>query len=496
MLSTKTILQIEEYNRLLSIYKSYRRKKNVHIPFDPKYVIHNAISQYNTGEVISDADYIILNVRKFVEGLVYDIYGKNVPSVDLKIYNYRLMLVKDILYMTLRSKALNNIVTYDGLEWIFKHIRRRMMISLLEPGTHVGLLTATINGRLTTQLTLDTFHFTGVGSKATEVNNMSRLINLLKCVSNVTKINVLRVKIYFNEGVTLDEIMELTKSFINLKLVKLIKKISLINDPNIKKSVIEEDREGILDWAKVNSIGDWDLRSIRILFDIEKMSKYFISILDIINILYIKYPMALVIYINDQTIRLCFPGISRKSDEIQRYISYINEIESLQVSGIDNIIDSYIVKDGDEHILVTVGSNLLKVMNLPNIINKYRTISNHIHDVNKVLGIEAARRVLFEGIYNTYRDNRININIAWVYTLVDAMTYMGYFTSVESNSMFKNSTISPFQQITYEQLTKALINISTRGKIDNMKNPSSSILVGQGGEYGTNMHTIKTVINI
>lgn len=486
-------LQIEELIRLFKIHHVYKNMNRsiIHIPFDINAVIINGKHKvFENDDVINDVNYIIKKVHDFNQNLVYDVYGKTILPINAKIYSSTLETVCSIIYLHLRSNEIRRQkITVKQLDWILSYLRERIIISIIEPGEHIGILCASINGQLSTQLNLDTFHFTGMKNESA---NVARITQLFKCIKNIVDHKMIKTIIHFNPNTSDDKIIKLSKYFIREKMITFISNIQIIDDRNIEKSIIEADQMAIKNWSKINSISTWDLRSVRIIFNRNKLKNHVISIVDIINTLYITFSDITIIKINNYTLRFCIPNLSHNENEISIYIDHIKTIEDLEIQGINNIIDSFIEIEDNNKIVVTVGSNLKEIMSInTDIINYYKTISNHIHDVNQVLGIEAARYIWIKSVYDIYRNNKININSHWVIHLADMVTYMGYFTPLESNDMGKHKTISPYQMMTHERFNQ-VINLLVSGYTDNLKNPSGAIIYGQLGEHGTNMHEIRT----
>ena len=64
----------------------------------------------------------------------------------------------------------------------------------------------------------------------------------------------------------------------------------------------------------------------------------------------------------------------------------------------------------------------MKVLGTPGVDAK-RTKSNHILEVNKTLGIEAARRSIIDEIRYTFENNNMMIDLRHMMLLADLMTY-------------------------------------------------------------------------
>lgn len=72
--------------------------------------------------------------------------------------------------------------------------------------------------------------------------------------------------------------------------------------------------------------------------------------------------------------------------------------------------------------LVHCSTNLLAVMGSPGVYGS-KTTSNHILEVNRTLGIEAARRTIVDEIQYTMSSHGMSIDIRHMMLLAEVMTY-------------------------------------------------------------------------
>jgi hypothetical protein len=186
-----------------------------------------------------------------------------------------------------------------------------------------------------------------------------------------------------------------------------------------------------------------------------------------------------------------------KNMSTQELIKIMELINNINVTGIPGIVGA----TGDpnpvpvkisgtavrkEYVLYTRGTNYTEVMKMSGI-DRRRTISTDIDEMYEVFGIEGARYTLFSEIKSIFNDNGIDINPQIISVLVDYMTYSGKVIGLKWRGMDEIDAVEPFQKFTHERYESFIVDTSIRGLCDNMKSPSSCIITGNQGSYGTGL---------
>jgi DNA-directed RNA polymerase II subunit RPB1 len=183
------------------------------------------------------------------------------------------------------------------------------------------------------------------------------------------------------------------------------------------------------------------------------------------------------------------------TDYISKIRQFEDELLNLTLRGIEGIeqavvrqIKNKVVFDGtkfqrqDIFVLDTVGSNLLTVLGLP-FVDITRTTTNDIREVHKVLGIEAARKSIYDEItkvieVDTYINNRHKT------VLGDRMTFSAFMVSISRTGVNRDRG-NPIGKASFEETTDMFIQAAKTGEIDLVRGPSANVMLGQHGFYGT-----------
>ncbi len=100
-----------------------------------------------------------------------------------------------------------------------------------------------------------------------------------------------------------------------------------------------------------------------------------------------------------------------------------NEVGKVIVSGISTVTRAVInTKSGGSYNLIVEGTDMRFVMGTLGIKGK-ETVSNHVMEVEKVLGIEAARTTIIREISTTMDSHGLSVDYRHIALLADIMSY-------------------------------------------------------------------------
>ena len=196
-----------------------------------------------------------------------------------------------------------------------------------------------------------------------------------------------------------------------------------------------------------------------------------------------------------------------QSDEIYLLKNFqdtlLNNIVLRGISGIRNVtarkLQNYVIKeDGkfnkkDVWVLDTTGSNLLEILAV-DFIDYTRTYSNDIKESFDVLGIEAARQIIFNELSEVMEFSDVYINYHHVSLLCDRMTTNKDMVSIFRSGLL-NDNVGPIAKATFEVHTEVFLTAARHADFDHMRGVSSNVMCGQYGYYGTNAFSLVLDIN-
>jgi len=398
------------------------------------------------------------------------------------------------------------------------HIKKLFEKSKIKNGENVGLIASHSINEIGVQLTLDSFHSTGSAKKMTlGMAWFETLLNVSKnpknymvsCEVFLNKSKLLN-NLYLKNRENKETILKELKHYIPLiketKISNLIEKIEIkyINNNN---SLIEYEKYSIEEWLKnyskifnkkIEIKGNW---MFQLIFNIEKLieidtSTTFIS--DIINEsaegnIY-SYPSPdclgiINVFVDPEE----FQKIIMKKD----LIGYINSenidyyiirdivipfVSSIKITGVDGVIDAYIRCDEEGAVIDTKGVNYLEILKLP-FVDTYNTTCNDIRSIESILGIEAARNMLYIQLNNVITFNGNYINPRHINLLADAMTTKGELTAANRNGISRKE--GPISKALFEEATKNFVLAGAFAERDELKSLLANIMTGSVPKGGT-----------
>jgi DNA-directed RNA polymerase II subunit RPB1 len=132
--------------------------------------------------------------------------------------------------------------------------------------------------------------------------------------------------------------------------------------------------------------------------------------------------------------------------------------------------------------MITDGSNLIDVLSMVNDVDTERTITNDVHEVYKVLGIEAARQALINEMRLCLGE--VKLDYRHLSLLVDVMTTKGTLFSIDRHGL-NRSDIGPLAKCSFEETSDMLIKAGMFAEYDPINGVSANIMLGQVPPCGT-----------
>ncbi len=435
-------------------------------------------------------------------------------------------------YMTPKDLLVRKRFHRRALILLLENIVLKYKQALVHPGEMVGVIAGQSIGEPTTQLTLNTFHLSGVASKSNVTRGVPRIEEILRLTKNPKNPSM---TVYLRQ---MDESSrEKAEHYANMlehtKLSDVVKGVQICFDPVDKSTIIGEDTllmdqyyefEKMIDECKETTDDALNIEEvqqksrwvIRIVFNAEILLEKNITMDDIhfainnsygdeISCVYSDYNASNLVFrirLNSNVLNKTKKqkGVASsldQSDEIYMLRNFqetlLNTIVLRGLNGITNVLprklqNRVVKEDGkyvqkDSWILDTTGSNLMDVLGL-DYIDWARTTSNDIKEVFDTLGIEAARQVLYDELTEVMDFSGVYINYHHLSVLCDRMTTNQNMVAIFRSGIL-NDDIGPIAKATFEVHTEVLLDSARHANFDNMRGVSASVMMGQTGKFGT-----------
>ncbi len=348
----------------------------------------------------------------------------------------------------LRNKLANKTLTREQLTELVKTIVNEYYKALIDPGEAIGIVTAQSVGEPSTQMILRSFHFAGLR----EFSMALGLPRMIEIVDARRKPSVPIMTVYLDEDHRHDP----------NKAREIAYKIQLTTIENVAKSVE-------IDY--VNS-------QITIEIDEEELRQRGLSMEDVRKVMEKIKGKGAHVEVEGNIIR-----VTLENADVIKLRKVRDKIMQTRLAGIKNVKKTLVrYKDG-EWIIETEGTNLEAVLTLEGV-DYRRTISNDLHEVAEVLGIEAARTVIMRELKKVLDQQGLDTDIRHLMLIADVMTWTGRVRQVGRHGVVGEKE-SPLARAAFEVTVKNLVEASIRGEVEQFRGVVESVIAGKYIPIGT-----------
>ncbi len=135
-----------------------------------------------------------------------------------------------------------------------------------------------------------------------------------------------------------------------------------------------------------------------------------------------------------------------------------------------------------------VGGRLEQLISLPDI-DFSQAISNNVVNVFEILGIEAARKVLFDELLLLLEQNGVSINARHTELLVDTIAHSSILIAMDRHGSRK-STSGVLAAASFEEVMDTFARAGIHSQYDNLVGVTPDIMLGQLGKFGTGLSQV------
>lgn len=321
----------------------------------------------------------------------------------------------------------------------------KKMISkyIYEPGEAVGIIAAQSISEPATQMTMRSYTLASQSDRLSKVTQgLPRLIEIFDARKTFEKNTIIYMKPEYNTKEKCKEVA----------------------------SQIKESR--VIDIIKYDSI---DLLNMRIEIELERESDK-TKIKNLVD----KYFKGTEVSYRDKKV-----FIKPKKDDIKNLRKIKNKLLKTHVDGIKGIENVVVIREGEDWIIQTAGTNLKKLLEI-DAVDISRLKTNNVHQVYEVLGIEAARNVILQEAKETLDEQGLDVDMRHLMLLSDMMTFSGDVRAIGRYGVSGGKS-SVLARANFEETKKHLINASFYGEADTLDGIIENVILGQLAPIGTGM---------
>ncbi|MCG3225319.1 MAG: DNA-directed RNA polymerase subunit A'', partial [Candidatus Heimdallarchaeota archaeon] len=356
--------------------------------------------------------------------------------------------IVDELKKELKGKKLSK----KQLEQIIKEIVDSYEFAQIDPGSAVGTVAAQSIGEPGTQMTLQTFHYSGVAEMSV-LRGLPRLIEILDARKNPSTPTMI---------IYLDEFAEK-----NVGLAKQVaKRIELTTVNKIAQSITHSFSEGIVR-LKLDEIllVDKGIEPDTVMKKIQLRRK----------------ECKVEIDSEDKNTLIITPLKELKFSDLPKLAEKIREIP---IKGIKNVSRVVVMKDREgKYFLQSEGSNFSELLRIPGV-DPTRCYTTDINQIAETLGIEAARNALVRESLFVMKEQGLDVDKRHVMLVSDLMTHTGEILQIGRHGVSGKKS-SVFARAAFEVTVKHLLDAAIHGEYDPLEGITENVIVGQTIALGT-----------
>jgi DNA-directed RNA polymerase subunit A" len=322
--------------------------------------------------------------------------------------------------------------------------------SLIDPGEAIGIVTAQSIGEPGTQMILRSFHYAGL-REFSMAKGLPRLIEIVDARRKPsTPLMFVYLKPPYNKSREAAEAV--AKKIQQVTLETLAKEVDI----------------------------DYVAGTITVTLDPDQLKYRGLSLKDVEKIVSKAKGKDMSVTVRGYTITftLTTPDVLK----IRKARDKVLQIKISGIKGIRKVVLQYDSKN-DEWLIVTEGTNLEAVLQLEEV-DRTRTYSNDLHEVEEVLGIEAARTLVAQEVKRVLEEQGLDVDIRHMYLVADAMTWSGRLKPIGRHGVV-GAKESPLARAAFEVTVKTLVEAAVRGEEERFRGVVENIIAGKYIPIGT-----------
>ena len=391
-----------------------------------------------------------VNVNRLIEQIKIMIEkGEPAPKNYVK---ERLKEVEDqltpLLVKELKSELTKAKLSREGVDQAVNLTLENYKRALVEPGEAVGIVAAQSMGEPGTQMTLRTFHYAGVR----EQNVTLGLPRLIEIVDARRTPSTPIMTIYLDK--------EHRKS--KEKATEIARNIICTNVEDIAETApyIDPEQEAVVVKLDSNIMEERGI-TVEELTNALSLQNHIVEVKEGQLILKPKRPI----------------GLKKFLDRILARAQF--------VKGVPGVRRVLVTEEKGEWVIRTDGSNLPRALDIHGV-DPTRITTNHIHEIAKTLGVEAARNATIREAMGVLEEQGLDVDIRHVMLVADIMTSTGDVRQIGRHGI-SGEKASVLARAAFEITVPNIVEAAVKGESDPLRGVTENVIVGQSIPIGTGL---------
>ena len=371
------------------------------------------------------------------------------------------------VYEELVEKLEASGLSEDAKVWVVEEAVKDYVRGMVQPGEAVGTVAAQSIGEPGTQMTLRTFHYAGVIEFDVTLG-LPRLIEIVDARKEpstpIMKVYI-APELWFNE----EKVKEIARRLEYTIIENVIEDIEYELGSNL--FIIKLDPEMMADKGVTIDMVVGALKKAKLgEIEIDEENNTIYLTVSEKHLRPIDYGNpAAYRAIENKIRRLYLKGVKG----VRRAIIQVEEVE---VNG---------EKKKAYKTIITDGTNLEEALRMRGV-DHTKTISNNIHEIARVLGIEAARNAIINEMKEVLEQSGLDVDVRHLMLVADLMTWTGRVRQIGRLGVVGDKE-SVFARAAFEITTKNLFEAAARGEVEEFKGVTETVIAGLVAPVGTGL---------
>ncbi len=338
------------------------------------------------------------------------------------------------------------------LKQILEEVENQYKNAKISPGEAIGVITAESFGEPSTQMTLNVFHFAGVAEMSVTVG-LPRLIEIFDA-----------------------------RRTPSTPMMSIYLKGKYAKDKELARNVAAKIKETKLE--EIASEFLLDIVNLNIHVTLKKDSMKHLGVTEAALLKTLSKSLKNVnIKIKDDTLVLK----DTKHSNLQELYKLKEKLKKVLIQGVKGVkqVLPVIIKNTNEFMIVTAGTNLKGVLKLEEV-DDIRTVSNDLFEVADVLGIEAARQIIIDEAIKVIQEQGLDVDIRHIMLVADMMTNSGVVKGI-TRSGITGGKESVLARASFETPLKHIVDAAFVGDEDELNSVIENVMLNQPVPLGTGL---------
>ncbi len=354
------------------------------------------------------------------------------------------------------EEQLPSSVTKKEAQEIMEKVLAAYEASKVNPGECVGLVSAESIGEPGTQMTLNTFHSAGIA----EMNVTMGLPRIIEIFDARKLIKTPMTEIYLKDAHnSLEKVKEFAAKIKSTLLEELISDLTI--------NILEQE--------------------LKVSLDSELLENMHIAHDEVLKALKGKFKG---FNLDKTEAGFVLSMKSGKAGELKDLYTIREKVKKVKIGGIKGIKQVLPVKRDDKFVVLTSGTNLKEILLLEEV-DAQRTVSNDIHEIYAVLGIEAAREAIIREVGKVIESQGLDIDIRHIMLVADIMCVDGDVKGITRFGVV-NEKSSVLARSSFETPLKHIVTAALGGEEDRLRSVVENVMINQPVPLGTGLPGLVT----